>query len=120
MTKIGEIYKCNKCGNIIEIVHESIGELSCCGQPMRLLKELSSEEGKTEKHRPIIEGNFVKVGSIAHPMEEDHSIEWIEATNGKEIAKVFLHPSEKPEAIFSFEPTSARAYCNLHGLWVNE
>lgn len=120
MTNLKEIYKCMSCGNMVEVIHAGEGELTCCGKPMRLLPEMSNEEGKTEKHKPVIEGNLVKVGSVEHPMDEDHSIEWIEASNGKETAKVFLHPSEKPEATFSFVPTSAREYCNLHGLWKTE
>jgi superoxide reductase len=117
MTKLKQIYKCEVCGNIVEVVHEAGGVLVCCGQPMKLQEEKNEEEGKTEKHKPVIEGNLVKVGTVEHPMTEEHHIEWIEATNGKEIAKVFLKVGEKPEAIFSFTPTSARAYCNLHGLW---
>lgn len=119
MTTLKEVYKCEICGNIVEVIHASGGTLVCCGQPMKIQEGKNSEEGKTEKHKPVIEGKLVKVGSVEHPMTEEHSIEWIEATNGKETAKVFLSPSEKPEATFSFEPTSARAYCNLHGLWTS-
>ncbi len=120
MTNLKEIYKCNVCGNVVEVVHASSGELVCCGKPMNLQAEKNEEEGKTEKHKPVISGNTVKVGSVEHPMTEEHSIEWIEATNGKETAKIFLHPEEKPEATFSFPVKEARAYCNLHGLWKNE
>lgn len=119
MTKLKEVYKCEICGNIVEVIHASGGTLVCCGQPMKLQEEKINEEGKTEKHRPVIIGNVVKVGSIEHPMTEEHHIEWIEASNGKETTKVFLKVGEKPEAKFSFKPTSARAYCNLHGLWKN-
>ncbi len=120
MTNLKEIYKCEICGNIIEIIHNGQGKLICCGKEMNLIEELSDEEGKTEKHQPIIEENKVKVGSIEHPMTEEHSIEWIEATKENETAKIFLNPNEKPEAIFSFKPNTARAYCNIHGLWKNE
>ena len=92
MTKLKEIYKCEVCGNIIEVVHSAGGILVCCGQPMKLEKEKKEEEGKTEKHKPVIEGNLVKIGSIEHPMTQEHYIEWIEATNGKETTKIFLHP----------------------------
>ena len=81
-------------------------------------KENTEDPEKGEKHLPIIEGKVVKVGSVEHPMEEGHYIEWIEATgeNG-EYAKVFLSPGDKPEAEFCFNVVSAREYCNMHGLW---
>jgi superoxide reductase len=118
MTKLKEVYKCEVCGNIVEVVHAAGGTLVCCGQPMKLQEEKQNEEGKTEKHKPVIKGNKVIIGSVEHPMTEEHHIEWIEATDGTEITKVFLKPDHKPEAVFSFEPISARAYCNLHGLWI--
>lgn len=117
MAEKKEIYKCEVCGNIVEVVHEGGGVLICCGQPMKLQKE-NSVDASQEKHVPIIEGKKVKVGSVAHPMTAEHYIEWIEATSEDgQIAKVFLKPNSKPEAKFSFNPISARAYCNLHGLW---
>lgn len=117
MTERKEIYKCEICGNIVEVVHEGGGVLICCGQPMKLMKE-NYVDASLEKHVPIISGKTVKVGSVEHPMTEEHHIEWIEATseNG-EVAKVFLKPGQKPEAAFCFKPVSAREYCNLHGLW---
>jgi len=120
MTKKGEIYKCSICGNIVEVLHEAGGSLICCGEPMILLNENSDDKASKEKHVPVIEGRKVIVGKILHPMEESHYIEWIEGTgeNG-EISKVFIKPGEKPEAEFSFQVKSARAYCNLHGLWKN-
>lgn len=118
MTKLKEVYKCEVCGNIVEVVHEEEGILVCCGQSMKLQEEKQNEEGKTEKHKPVIKDHRVFVGSVEHPMTEEHHIEWIEATDGIEIAKVFLKQGHKPETAFSFEPTSARAYCNLHGLWI--
>lgn len=118
MTKRREVYKCLVCGNIVEVLHEGDGTLVCCGKPMELMSEKSEEEGITEKHKPVIEGRVVKIGSIAHLMEEGHYIEWIEAesVNG-EICKKFLKPGEAPEFEFEFEVKSARGYCNLHGLW---
>jgi superoxide reductase len=118
MTKRGQIWKCSICGNIVEVFHEGADNLHCCGKPMDLQEEKSEDPEKGEKHVPFIEGKKVKVGEVAHPMESTHYIEWIEATsrNGR-IAKVFLNPSEPPEAEFDFEPVSAREYCNLHGLW---
>lgn len=120
MVKLREIYKCEVCGNIVEIVHEGSGQLVCCGQPMKNMEE-NMVDAATEKHVPVIDGNKVKVGSVEHPMSEEHYIEWIEASDGgTETCKVFLKPGDKPEATFSFEPMSARAYCNLHGLWKGE
>ena len=117
MVEKKEIYKCEVCGNIVEVVHAGGGVLICCGQPMKLQKE-NTVDASQEKHVPVIEGKKVKIGSIAHPMIAEHYIEWIEATSETgEIAKVFLKPDSKPEAKFSFKPVSAREYCNLHGLW---
>ncbi len=122
MTKRNEIYKCEICGNIVEVVHESGGKLVCCGQPMKLLEEKTQDEGQ-EKHVPIVEktesGIKVKVGSIEHPMTEEHYIEWIEIRKGNKLPKKFLKPGEKPEAKFCIkeEDIEARAYCNIHGLW---
>jgi len=117
MTEQKEIYKCAICGNIVEVVHAGGGTLVCCGEPMQLMKE-NSVDASIEKHVPVINGKKVIVGSVPHPMTEEHYIEWIEAesSNG-ESAKVFLKSSDKPEATFSFKPIRARAYCNLHGLW---
>lgn len=117
MTEKKEIYKCEICGNIVEVLHEGPGQLVCCGQPMKLQKENTVDASK-EKHVPVIQGKKVKIGSIAHPMTTEHYIEWIEAISETgETAKVFLKPNSKPEAKFSFKPVSAREYCNLHGLW---
>jgi superoxide reductase len=117
MTSKNQIWKCNVCGNIIEILHEGADSLVCCKQPMVLQKE-NTVDAAIEKHVPVIEGKIVKVGSVPHPMGEDHYIEWIEAVpkEGRAL-KVFLKPGDKPEIELCFEPISARAYCNLHGLW---
>ncbi|MCD6466403.1 MAG: desulfoferrodoxin [Methanomicrobia archaeon] len=122
MTEVGEIYKCNICGNIVEVLHTGIGELICCGEPMELLKEKADETGN-EKHVPVIEktetGIKVKVGSIPHPMEEKHYIEWIEIIADGISYRKFLKPGEKPEAEFEIkaEKIEAREYCSIHGLW---
>lgn len=117
MTNQKEVYKCEVCGNIVEVLHNGAGQLVCCEKPMILQKE-NTVDAATEKHVPIIEGNKVIVGETIHPMEEEHYIEWIEATGEKgEIAKVFLKPGNKPIAEFCFNVVSAREYCNLHGLW---
>ncbi len=117
MTNQKEVYKCAICGNIVEVLHEAGGALVCCGENMTLMKENSVDASK-EKHVPIIDDKKVIVGSIAHPMEDAHYIEWIEAeSEAGEMAKIFLKPGDKPEATFCFQPIKARAYCNLHGLW---
>ena len=125
MTKKLEIYKCSVCGNITMVVHASGGTLVCCGKPMELQMEKTADAGK-EKHVPVIEisakGVLVKVGSVPHPMEEKHYIEWIEVTSGQNLSVVGLKPGEKPQAEFCTADTNARvrAYCNVHGLWTNK
>ena len=117
MSERGQILKCNVCGNIVEVLHGAAPALVCCGESMVLMKE-NSTDAAVEKHVPVIEGKKVSVGSVLHPMDEDHYIEWIEAT-GKSgnIVKKFLKPGDEPVFEFCFEVVSARAYCNLHGLW---
>ncbi|HML74370.1 MAG TPA: desulfoferrodoxin [Anaerohalosphaeraceae bacterium] len=117
-----EVYKCTLCGNIVMVMHGGDGELVCCGQPMKLMAENTSD-GAKEKHVPVIEkiqgGYKVKVGSVAHPMEEKHYIEWIELlADGKSYVQ-FLSPGQAPEATFmvTADKVVAREYCNLHGLW---
>ncbi len=120
-----EIYKCEKCGNIVEVIHGGKGELVCCGAPMVLQKEKKSEEGN-EKHLPVMEktehGVKVKVGSIPHPMLEEHHIEWIEVIAGGKAYREFLSPTGKPEATFCVDGKieALREYCNVHGLWKAE
>ena len=122
MTRKMQIYKCEICGNIVEMVHEGKGQLVCCGKPM-VLQEENTVDAAKEKHVPVIEkidgGYKVKVGSVAHPMEDKHYIEWIELIEGDFSQRVFLKPGQEPEASFCTEASSvtARAYCNLHGLW---
>jgi superoxide reductase len=122
MTKKAEIYKCEICGNIVEILHTGAGELVCCNQPMNLMEE-NMIDAATEKHVPVInktqEGIKVSVGSIDHPMEEKHYIEWIELQADDQKYRQFLKPGEKPEVFFKTKASNlkARSYCNLHGLW---
>ncbi|RLF22552.1 MAG: desulfoferrodoxin [Thermoprotei archaeon] len=122
MALLKRIYKCNVCGNIVEVVHEGKGQLVCCGQSMQLLEEKTAEPGK-EKHAPVLEVSgdtvVVKVGSVQHPMEEGHYIEWIEVSTDGEAYRKYLKPGDKPEASFKLkaEKLTARAYCNMHGLW---
>lgn len=122
MTELRQIYKCNVCGNIVEILHAGKGQLVCCNKPMILLAE-NTVDAAREKHVPVIEkadGKVtVKVGDVAHPMEEKHFIEWIEIIADGQTYRQFLNPGDKPEAIFnvSADNITARAYCNLHGNW---
>lgn len=122
MTELNQIYRCNICGNIVTVLHAGVGELVCCGQPMELLVEKTEDIG-LEKHIPIIEtlGNKVKVkvGSVPHPMEQNHYIEWIEVIADDTVYRKFLNSGEKPEAEFEItaEKLEAREYCIIHGLW---
>ena len=117
-----EVYKCNLCGNIVEVLHGGEGELVCCGEPMAKLTENTTDAAK-EKHVPVIEksdgGYKVSVGSTLHPMQDDHYIEWIELLADGEAYRQFLHPGQDPVAVFKVEAdsVSAREYCNKHGLW---
>lgn len=125
MTKLLEIYKCDVCGNMVEMVHTGVGEMVCCNEPMKLLKENSVDAAK-EKHVPVIEktadGYLVKIGSVAHPMEEKHYIEWIELVADGVAYRKFLKPGDKPEVAFCIKAAkiTAREHCNLHGLWKGE
>ena len=116
------IYKCGMCGNIVEVVHSGEGELVCCGKPMTLLVENTTDAAR-EKHVPVVEktstGWKVKIGSIPHPMEEKHYIEWIELIADGFAYRKFLKPGEAPEAEFCLAASqvTAREYCNIHGLW---
>lgn len=117
-----QVYKCMKCGNIVEILHEGAGQLICCNEPMKLMTENTVDAAK-EKHVPVIEktadGFLVKVGSIAHPMEEKHYIEWVEIIADGQVYREFLKPGGQPQATFCIKASAvtAREYCNLHGLW---
>jgi superoxide reductase len=122
MTARLEMYKCELCGNIVGVMHAGPGELVCCGQPMVCLKE-NSVDAAVEKHVPVIEkiegGVKVKVGSVAHPMQEDHYIEWIEIVADGKSYRQFLKPGDAPEAVFLVDAANitAKEYCNLHGYW---
>ena len=122
MTERLQIYKCEICGNIVEMQHGGAGELVCCGQPMKLYTE-NTVDAATEKHVPVIEktdgGVKVKVGSVPHPMTEEHYIEWVQVIRGDRICRKYLKPGDAPEAEFGgdAEEVTAREYCNVHGLW---
>lgn len=117
-----EVYKCEVCGNIITVLHAGKGGLVCCGEPMVLCAENTTDAAR-EKHVPVIEkaagGILVKIGSVAHPMEESHYIEWIEVVANGKSYRQFLEPGDEPKAEFKISASQlvARAYCNLHGLW---
>ncbi len=124
MTEKLQIYKCEICGNIVEVLHVGAGTLVCCGQPMKLATENTTDASK-EKHVPVVEKNgdtvIVKVGSIPHPMEEKHYIEWIQVITEKGAYRKFLKPNDAPEATFEVKEdvVKVREYCNLHSLWAN-
>lgn len=122
MVQLMQIYKCEVCGNIVEVVGVGRGTLVCCGKDMTLLIENTVDASK-EKHVPVIEKSgskvTVKVGSVLHPMEEKHFIQFIELLADGKIYRKFLKPGEQPIATFDVvaDKLSAREYCNLHGLW---
>ena len=122
MTMRLQIYKCEVCGNMVEVIHEGKGQLVCCNQPMKQMVENTVDAAK-EKHIPVVEktaaGVKIKVGSVAHPMEEKHYIEWIELIADGVAYRKFLKPGDAPEAEFCLDAAqvTAREYCNLHGLW---
>jgi len=123
MTEINQIYHCNVCGNIIEVLHNGADSLTCCGQKMELLVP-NSTDAANEKHVPVIEKGdgmtVIKIGSVAHPMENEHFIQWIEIITEDGVQRKYLKPGEDPQAVFNSDGNiKARAYCNLHGLWVN-
>ena len=128
MAKRSEIYKCQVCSHIVQVLHEGDGTLVCCDKSMLLMEPKTQEEGLTEKHLPVVEksekGILVKIGSVPHPMEEPHWIEWIRVLrkDGK-ACRQYLNPGDKPEAEFNIpleEVDSVYEYCNLHGLWVTK
>jgi len=139
MVEANGIYKCNICGNIVSVLEAKDPSISCCGQEMELLKEKTGDEEGAEtgvsetqvvkeKHVPVIEksdtGVIVKVGSIPHPMEDDHYIELIQLIkDGTVVIGKRLKPGDKPEVEFCCIADDgdykARILCNLHGVWVN-
>lgn len=124
MTQQSELYKCEVCGIIVDVLHPGPGELVCCKQPMKRLVE-NTVDASREKHVPVIErtdgGVKVSVGSAPHPMEPKHYIEWIALSVGGRVLRQPLKPGDAPTAFFPCIPAAAavtaREYCNLHGLW---
>jgi len=125
MTERFQVYKCEVCGNVVEVLHAGQGETFCCDQGMGLIEPETKEQGK-EKHVPVIEktdkGIKVKVGSVPHPMEEAHYIEWVAVQTDRGICRKFLNPKEKPEVEFEIREKilGAKEYCNIHGLWASK
>jgi len=125
MAKKLEVYKCEICGNIVEVLLGAAGRLVCCGEPMSLMKEKKKDTG-VEKHLPVvvIEGAHIsiRVGDVPHPMVEEHHIQWIEVLGKNGQYRVELHPGDEPrvELDIGDEVISVRSYCNLHGLWRSE
>jgi superoxide reductase len=125
MTSQQGVYKCEVCGNIVEVLHTGAGALVCCGSDMEQLTANTTDAAQ-EKHVPVIEktdtGYTVTVGSVEHPMTDEHYIEWIELIADGVSHRAFLNPGDKPQATFcvSAEKVTAREYCNLHGLWKAE
>ena len=122
MTAQKQIWKCNECGNIVEVLHDGAGELGCCDEPMKLQQE-NTVDAAREKHVHVIEkidqGLRIKVGSVPHPSTMEHHIEWIELISDEKVYRRFLNPGDDPESTFEIhaKQVTARAYCNLHGLW---
>ncbi|MBL7131277.1 MAG: desulfoferrodoxin [Candidatus Omnitrophica bacterium] len=126
MTQLRELYRCEICGNIVEITHEGAPALVCCNQPMVKL-EAKTEDAGQEKHVPVVEesdnGIKVKVGSIEHPMEEKHYIKFIEVLTKEKVMHVELKPGQAPEAkccVPKSDVVEVREFCTIHGLWRNK
>ncbi len=126
MSERGQVYKCEECGDILQVLTGGSGDAVCCGKGMELLEEKSEDEG-LEKHVPVVEetegGVRVKVGSVEHPMEEKHHIAWIEVLSGDKSYRQFLNPGDSPEAEFCLPKGGidrVREHCNIHGLWASE
>ena len=122
MAERRQVYKCELCGNLVEVLDGAGGTLVCCGQDMTLQVE-NTVDAAVEKHLPVIDqagaAVTVRVGSVAHPMEEKHYIEMIGVWTANKLYRVYLKPGEAPEVTFTVDGDVqyARAYCNLHGLW---
>lgn len=123
MTNIRELYVCSICGNVIEVVNTGASSLVCCNKPMNKL-EAGTKDASLEKHVPVVEavdgGVMIKVGSVAHPMEEKHYIVFVEVLTKGQVFRAELAPNQAPEALFSVkleDILEVREYCNVHGLW---
>jgi superoxide reductase len=123
VTALNQVYRCSVCGNVSEVLHTGVGTLVCCGKPMVLLVEKTEKDELKEKHVPVVtktaDGIRVAVGSLPHPMEEKHHIEWVQIIYDSHVCRTMLYPGKPAEATFGLAPAqaTARAYCNIHGLW---
>lgn len=125
MASINDIYKCEVCGNVFEAVHGGGESVTCCGQPMKKMEPQGGPEYQ-EKHLPVVQKNgnkiIARIGSVPHPMIEEHYIEWVEVIIGDTVQRIYLHPGEEPVAEFVIQDNNAkmmvRAFCNIHGIWV--
>ena len=126
MTEMNQVWKCEVCGNIVEVLHAGVGQLVCCGQLMNLMEARLTEAEGYEKHLPVIEQGDgvvkVKVGSVPHPMMENHWIEWIALDTDRGVHRKYLKPGDEPEAVFRTgdRVLQAREYCNIHGHWATK
>jgi len=125
LTERKQVWKCETCGNIVEVLHAGAGQLVCCGQLMVAMEPKYTEARGYEKHLPVVEADgetyTVKVGSAEPPMMENHWIEWIALDTDKGTIRKFLKPGEKPVAVFTKDRVKqAREYCNLHGQWATK
>jgi superoxide reductase len=116
-----QVYKCEVCGIVAEVLDGGAGNLVCCGQQMVRMSE-NMVDASREKHLPVVErtpeGIRVSVGAVAHPMEAKHFIQWVELQAGKQLCRHYFKPGDKPQALFSIDAGNVvRSYCNLHGLW---
>ncbi|MDD2555872.1 MAG: desulfoferrodoxin [Syntrophaceticus sp.] len=114
-------YRCETCGNMVELINKGGGELVCCGKPMTKL-EANTTDASQEKHVPAVarQGGqlSVEVGSVIHPMTEKHYIEWIAVVTDNGIERVALSPGNEPKTVFCDKADAdVYSYCNLHGLW---
>lgn len=120
-----KIYKCKSCDAVFEMLGSCDCSPMCKDEPMEELQEKTQDQGQ-EKHVPVIEktgtGIKVRVGSVPHPMEEAHHIQWIEVADGNKVYRHFLKAGDKPEADFPVKSDNilVREYCNIHGLWIKK
>jgi superoxide reductase len=122
-----KFYRCNHCGNIFGVIHDAGVVPVCCGEPMESLVANSTDAAQ-EKHVPVIEREgfavAVKVGSVPHPMLDEHYIQWVLVTQGDFTEMIELKPGGEPSAAFTLPdanaPVAVYEYCNLHGLWKAE
>ena len=121
---MAKFYKCAHCGNIVEMIENKGVPIVCCGEPMKEIIA-NTTEAATEKHIPVVVTNGsvveVTVGSVEHPMTEEHLIQWIVLETNKKTMRQHLSATDAPKATFALtdgeEVVAVYEYCNLHGLW---